>query len=234
MSAIQIGFILFTFLAPPLLWLLSRKVQSERLVKGICYTLAGCLVVAYIGSMTMVGLGWPMHLCDWAAVATLFALLRRSPMAFELAYCWGIAGTAQALFTPALVVRDDLRAVFFFTVHSVIPASVLWLIFECKMRPRMGAYFRVMVWSEVYLGCALVVNALTDLNYGFLSERPETASLLDYFSNTWWVYVLQINLTAAVLFGILLLPWRTWRRGRGVGLTEVAAKASQSCDSSES
>lgn len=220
MPAAQLGFILFTFLAPPLLWLLSRKIRSQRLVKGISIAMASTLAIAYVGALILKtlepdGFTWdtalPFHLCDWAALATVLALVTRSQLAFELAYCWGLAGTAQALFTPALEVRDDLRAIMFFTVHSFIPASVLWLIFECKMRPRPGAYFRVMLWSELYLVCALAVNKLSGGNYGFLFRRPPTHSLLDFYSDTWWLYVTEINLTAVILFGLLIVPWQTWR-----------------------
>ena len=222
MSALQIAFIAFTFLAPPLLWLLSRRIRSPRLVNGIALTfaimLAGAYALAlalklYVDATFHFDETLPMQLCDWAAVVTLLALIRRSPLAFELAYCWGLAGTIQALFTPAIVVEMNSRVIVFFIVHSIIPASVFWLIFEWKMRPRPGAYFRVMLWSEIYLGAALLTNALTRGNYGFLSERPVTGSLLDYFADpekNWAIYVIQINATAAVAFGILLLPWAIW------------------------
>ena len=220
MSRIQIGFIAFTFCAPPLLWILSRKVRSPRLVRGICGAFASVLVLAYIGAIIIKargdGLSWdtsiPMHLCDWAAVATVLALLVRSPLAFELSYCWGLAGTAQALFTPAIDVNASPGVVPFFLVHSIIPASVLWLMFECGMRPRTGAYWRVMLWSEIYLFIALVTNRWSDGNYGFLSARPANPSVLDYYSDVPWIYVAQINLTAAIVFAILLIPWEIARK----------------------
>ena len=216
MSSLQLAFIAFTFLAPPLLWLLSRRIRSPRLANALCWGFAITLIVAYTGAFL---LKWtadgaihfdemlPMQLCDWAAVVTCLALLRKSPVAFELAYCWGLDGTAQALFTPAIEITFDWRPITFLIVHSIIPASVFWLMFEFKLRPRIGAYLRVMLWSELYLGLALLSNHLTTGNYGFLSARPANPSLLDYFSDTWWIYVLQINLTAAVAFSILLLPW---------------------------
>jgi hypothetical integral membrane protein (TIGR02206 family) len=209
MSGLQLGFIAFTFGAPPVLWAMSRKIRSPRLVRAICFTFATVLVLAYAAALIIrarspEGLSWdqtlPMHLCDWAALVTVLALVRRTPMAFELAYCWGLAGTAQALFTPAISVNDDPGVLPFFLVHSIIPASVLWLIFEYKMRPRPGAYLRVMLWSEFYLAAALFTNWLTGGNYGFLAGRPSAPSVLDFYSDTWWVYVLQINLTAAVVF----------------------------------
>ena len=220
MSRIQIGFIAFTFCAPPLLWVLSRFVRSARLVQAICAAFAAVLVFAYVIAIVIKsrtdGLSWetsiPMHLCDWAAVATVLALLLRSPLAFELSYCWGLAGTAQALFTPAIDVNNSPGVVPFFLVHSIIPASVLWLMFECGMRPRAGAYWRVMLWSEIYLLVALLTNRWSDGNYGFLSARPANPSVLDYYSDTPWLYVAQINLTAAVVFAILLIPWEIARK----------------------
>ena len=220
MTRLQLGFIAFTFCAPPLLWLLSRKVRSRRPAGAISCAAAAILVLAYAAALIIKfrspeGAEWettlPMHLCDWAAVTTLVALLRRSAAAFELSYCWGLAGTAQALFTPAIEVNDNPAVLPFFVVHSIIPASVLWLIFEYKLRPRAGAYLRVMLWSELYLAAALVGNRLSGGNYGFLAGRPSAPSVLDFYSDTWWIYVLQINLTAAVVFLVLLLPWQLRR-----------------------
>jgi hypothetical integral membrane protein (TIGR02206 family) len=243
MSRLQIGFIAFTFCAPPMLWLLSRKVRSPRLARGVCTTFAVILVLAYaaalaIKAMSPEGVAWdtsiPMHLCDWAAVVTLIALIHRNPLAFELAYCWGLAGTAQALFTPAIDVNTAPGVIPFFVVHSIIPASVLWLLFEFRMRPRPGAYWRVMLWSEVYLAIALLTNRYSDGNYGFLAGRPSAPSVLDYYSDTPWIYVAQINLTAAIVFAILLIPWEIARkvflRKQPCGLAASTSKTSGTSD----
>ena len=218
MRPLQITFILLAFLAPPLLWLMSRKVQSPRLARGICWGIAATLITAYAGALILKARGHtldvddslPMQLCDWAALATVLALTRRSPLAFELAYFWGLAGTAQALFTPAIEINDGLRVVCFLTIHSTIPAGVLWLMFEYKLRPRPGALLRVMIWSELYLATALAVNALTGANYGFLTHRPATHTLLDHFSDSRPLYLLEMNLTALLFFALLAMPW--WRR----------------------
>ena len=234
MSALQLGFIAFTFGAPPLLWALSRAVRSPRLARAICLTFAWALVLSYVAALVIKfrspeGAEWettlPMHLCDWAAVITLIALIRRSLSAFELAYCWGLAGTAQALFTPAIEINDNPAVLPFFLVHSIIPASVLWLIFEYKLRPRPGAYLRVMLWSEAYLAAALIANRLSGGNYGFLANRPSNPSVLDFYSDTWWIYVLQMNMTAAVVFALLLLPWKFCRSGSPQNLPPSAGQA---------
>ena len=234
MAPIQIGFLIFTFLAPLLLWILSRHLESVRFARGICWLFAGALVAAYAG--TFVALirdgafipryALPMQLCDWALVATVIALTLRWQTCFELAYFWGLAGTVQALITPAVDATTACRVFGFFVVHSVIPASVLWLMFEFKMRPLRGAFGRVLIWSEVYLVLALLANAATGANYGFLAGRPTTHSLLDFFSDTHWLYVLEINLTGLLFFLILDLPWQFARR-REAGLAKAAASVSQ-------
>jgi hypothetical integral membrane protein (TIGR02206 family) len=219
MPGIQIGFLIFTFAGPLLLWILSRHIDSERFARGINWFFAIAMLVAYGNVLRIVardeGLSLdytlPMHLCDWALGITVAALLLRQQICFELAYFWGLAGTFQALITPALVTEDLGRIIGFFVVHSGIPASVLWLIFEFKMRPQRGAWLRTVLWSQLYLVCALAVNAATGGNYGFLSHRPSTQSMLDFFSDTRWLYILQIDLTALVFFLILDLPWRISR-----------------------
>ena len=229
MPPIQIAFLIFTFAGPVLLWILSRHLDSERFSKGICWFFAIAILSAKIGTTIDVwregnltaNYALPMHLCDWALIATVLALTLRRQLCFELAYFWGLAGTAQALITPALDSPDFWRIFAFFTVHSGIPASVLWLIFDFKMRPQRGAMRRVVLCSQVYLVVALAVNAVTGGNYGFLSSRPSVHSMLDLFSGTHWLYVLQIDLTGLLFFLILDLPWQIarWREShRSAGM----------------
>ena len=215
MPPIQIAFLIFTFAGPLLLWILSRHLDSVRFSKGICWFFALAMLTAKIGTTIAVwregnltaDYALPMHLCDWALFASVAALTLRWQVCFELAYFWGLAGTAQALITPALDSPDFWRIFSFFTVHSGIPASVLWLIFDFKMRPRPGAWLRVALWSQLYIASALIVNAVSGGNYGFLSEHPPVRSMLDFFSKPGWLYVLEIDLTGLFFFFLLGLPW---------------------------
>ncbi len=224
MSSMQVGFITITFLGPAALYFLSRKVRSPRLAQGINVSLAICLLGAYLlnlrwlhqNDILELPYGLPMQLCDWAAVATLVALFRRNAMAFELAYFWGISGTMQALFTPAVNLDPGVRTWCFYIIHSVIPGSVFWLMFEFGMRPRKGGMWKVLAWSEVYLACALFANSIwSDANFGFLHHRPTQKTMLDLFPDPHWLYVLCINGIAVVFFLVLDLPWIIRRRSRG-------------------
>lgn len=147
-----------------------------------------------------------MHLCDWALIAVAAALLGRSQTCFELGYFWSLCGTIQALFTPAI--RADVewwRLLLFFLGHAAIIAGVLFLLLVTRMRPR--SIYRTYFWSEIYLMSALAVNCWTGDNYGFLSHKPVTPSMLDLFSNVHWLYVAEINLAAVALFAVLYAPW---------------------------
>ena len=220
MPGIQIGFLIFTFAGPILLWILSRHLESMRFARAICWLFALALIGAWTGTMIIhwragdltADFALPMQLCDWALAATVVALTLRRQLCFELAYFWGLAGTAQALITPAVDTTSIWRILGFFTVHSVIPAGVLWLVFEFKMRPQRGAWLRTVLWSQVYLVLALLVNSATGGNYGFLSRRPDIRSMLDFFSDTRWLYILQIDLTGLFFFLLLDLPWQFARR----------------------
>ena len=158
----------------------------------------------------------PMHLCDWAQITLMTALVTRNQFAYELGYFWGLCGTLQALFTPAI--SRDLawwKQAAFFLDHAGIVAGVLFLLLVPKMRP-LGLG-RIVLWSEIYIASALAVNALTGGNYGFLSHRPEQASLLDLFPDARWLYVATINAVALVFFTAIYLPWLCVQRRRSVG-----------------
>jgi len=215
MSPIQTGFILFTFFAPPLLWLISRKLRRDAFDRSISYAFAIPLLIALV-----VDYGFkirecgfdpaytlPMHLCDWALILTTIALIGNRQTCFELAYFWGVGGTMQALFTPADLPDGIFRQFGFFLIHSLIPAGVIWLMFSKKMRPQPGAVWRFMLWSEIYLVVTLLVNRMTGGNYGFLSHKPGTGTLLDTLSDHRWLYLFQLNVLALAMFSILYLPW---------------------------
>ena len=76
-----------------------------------------------------------------------------------------------------------------------------------RLRPYPFSIVRVFLWSELYFICALIVDLLTDVNYGFLLHKPEAFSLLSYLSNSWPIYLLQMHGLALVFFSVLYLPF---------------------------
>lgn len=224
MSLLQLGSLALAFLGPAVLWAMHRRRPHPLLERSFARGIAGMLVVVFAaivvqkatdGTLTARE-ALPMQLCDWALIAVVGALLWRSQTCFELGYFWGLCGTLQALFTPAI--SRDLawwKQAAFFLDHAGIVAGVLFLLLVPKMRP-LGLG-RIVLWSEIYSASALAVNALTGGNYGFLSHRPEQASLLDLFPDARWLYVATINAVALVFFTAIYLPWLCVQRRRSVG-----------------
>jgi hypothetical integral membrane protein (TIGR02206 family) len=216
MSPLQIAALAFTFLAPLAVWLVDRRVRSPRVLRAGERSLAVLLVV---GEVTMLVLkvedgtftlaeALPMHLCDLGLVLISAALWWHWRTGFEIAYFWGLAGTFQALLTPAI--PPDLywlRAAGFFFLHAGIVVGIIHLLLTQRWRPTPGSLVKVIAASELYLAIVLAVNALTGGNYGFLAHQPPTASMLDLFSRTHWLYVVQLNLTAFAFFAALYAPW---------------------------
>lgn len=216
MSALQLSFIAFTFVAPAIIWLYARREPDGRGARLAERSLAVALFGFYLGELVTKWLegmftlehALPMHLCDWALLAIGSALWFRWRTCFEIAYFWGLAGTFQALFTPAIA--PDLhwfRKFVFFFVHAGIVVGILHLLVTVRWRPTPRSLVHVVAASEFYLALALLANAVSGGNYGFLSHKPETASMLDIFSDNPVLYVVQINLTAFVFFAVLYLPW---------------------------
>ena len=214
MLPLQFASLALALLAPLVLWHVHRRMRSHRFAVNAARAIAVLLLALYSAELSVKwsegGLifreALPMQLCDWALFAVAGALLWRSQTMFELGYFWGLCGTLQALFTPAIA--HDLpwwKHAGFFLAHAGIVAGVLVLLLVARMRPR--SLWRVVLWSEIYLAAALAVNALTAANYGFLSHRPETPSMLDLFAQHRWLYVAEINAVALVCFATIYLPW---------------------------
>lgn len=217
MSPFQIASFVFIIVVPLLVWMFDRKPHTAHLTQICERALAAALVLALIGELIAkvfdgtfdLANALPMQLCDWALFIVSASLWWRWRPGFDVAYFWGLAGTAQALFTPAIA--SDLpwyRLFGFFFIHAGIVAGVFHLLLTGRLRPTWPrSIIRLFIASVCYVILALVVNTLTGGNYGFLSHKPPTHSMLDLFSNTHWLYVLEINLTGWVFFAVLYMPW---------------------------
>ncbi|MEQ1858577.1 MAG: TIGR02206 family membrane protein [Chthoniobacteraceae bacterium] len=217
MTPFQFAALVFIAGLPALVWWWDRHPHRPAVARLAERGLAVALLLAYAGDLAA---KWhdgkftpefalPMQLCDWALLAIVPALWWRWRAGFDVAYFWGLAATLQAVFTPAIAADLHwLRQSGFFFMHAGIVAGVLHLTVTARFRPRWPrSIVRVVVASEAYLACALTANALTGGNYGFLSHKPATRSMLDLFSDTPWLYVVQLNVVAFGFFAALYAPW---------------------------
>jgi uncharacterized membrane protein YwaF len=66
---------------------------------------------------------------------------------------------------------------------------------------------RVWLWSEFYFVVTLVIDKLTDVNYGFLLHKPEAFSILSFLSDSWVLYLLELHGVALLFFLGLYAPF---------------------------
>lgn len=193
-----------------------RLTNSQRIDRAVAVCLSLLLAVNYCGYaaslMQRHQLVWqqalPFQLCDWAMVTVIVALLTGRQGWSEVSYFWGIGGTFQAILTPNLQIGfPDIRFLSFFVGHCGIVAGIIYLMIARRFRPRFGSVWRTLAWSELYLIATLAVDRLTNVNYGFLLHKPQAASILDYLSDTRWLYVVELNGLALLFFALLYAPF---------------------------
>jgi hypothetical integral membrane protein (TIGR02206 family) len=152
--------------------------------------------------------GLPLELCDVAVWLAVAALVGSPPLVGELLYFLGLAGTVQALITPDLGVPfPSYPAVKYFLGHGGTVAAVLLLLATGRLRPRPGAWWRVLLILNAYAVAIFALDLATGTNYLYLARKPPVPTLLDVLGPWPW-YIASGEATAAALFLLLQLPFR--------------------------
>lgn len=152
----------------------------------------------------------PLHACGMAIYLTSWVLITKKQVAFEIAYFWGLAGTTQAILTPALT--DGFPSVpffLFFVAHCAIIVGVLVAVFGLKMRPRLKGLWitYALTWTLVFVVGG--INALLGSNYMYLCSPPDGTS--PFYFLLWPWYLLFQGAFALAAFWILYLPFGVFR-----------------------
>jgi hypothetical integral membrane protein (TIGR02206 family) len=158
----------------------------------------------------------PLQLCDVTLWLTVFTLLTIRPWSFDLAYYLAVGATTMAILTPEL--WDEFPSyptIYFFAAHGGVVAGALFLIFSRQARPRPGSWWRTLLALNLYAAAVGLFNLYFRTNYMFLCEKPDSATLLDWFGPWPW-YILAGEVFALVWFWLLWLPFRFTVPGRSL------------------
>jgi hypothetical integral membrane protein (TIGR02206 family) len=152
------------------------------------------------------GTSLPLQICDLSWMVAVWALWTRDHRAIALLYFWGLTLTVQAAITPSLdQTFPDPRYFMFWGMHLLTIWAAVYLVCLAGGPGWFGYRFTfacTAVWAVLVLG----FNALTGTNYGYLSRKPDTSSLLDLLG-PWPVYVLVEVLILAGGWALMTWPW---------------------------
>lgn len=193
-----------------------RPEQIRWLGRLLAIVLLGYVAMVYLQKGLARELSWeyalPLELCHWVMFACVIALVRPSPLASEITYFVGLAGTLQASLTPEIGEGfPSWEFILFFWSHGIVLLAVVFLIASRHFKPRHGSVLRMMSFVNLYALVVGGIDAYFRWNYGYLCSKPGRPSLLDYVGPWPW-YLVSLEFVAIGNFLLLDLPWRLLRR----------------------
>jgi len=156
----------------------------------------------------------PLHLCSLGMLVSVWAILSRRQLVFEVAYYWGMAAASQAILTPdnSRWRLGELDVFWNFLSHGIIILNVLWLIRVDGMRCRPGSWLRVFLLTNLMLAPIALTNLVLGSNYFFICRKPGGSS--PFLVGEWPWYILGFELLGLAFFGLLYLPMGWVQQGR--------------------
>ncbi len=149
----------------------------------------------------------PLQMCGASVFLVMFLLVTHSRLVFHLVYFWGLGGASMAILTPDIAYAfPHLLHITYFASHALIVIGVVYMMANYGYRPTLRSLLTVIIFSNVYLLCMFPVNWLLGTNFLFISEKPETGSLLD-FMGPWPWYVVGMEVVGILIFCLLYVPY---------------------------
>lgn len=149
----------------------------------------------------------PVQLCDLAVFVAAYALWRGRRWAVALTYYWGLSLTPQALLTPDLgTAFPEPLFLLFWSMHLLVLWAALYLTWGRRRTPDWSSYRIAVALTLGWLVAMVGLNAALGSNYGYLSEKPPTPSILDLLG-PWPVYVGVEVVVVLVAWALMTWPW---------------------------
>jgi len=196
-----------------------RQVAVAMAVFGLTQELVDDLV-RIVHDVWTVHDSLPLHLCSLGMLMSVWALVSRRQLIFEVAYYWGFAASSQAILTPDNTrwTMGEFDILWNFLSHGAILVNVSWLIVVEGMRCRPWSWLRVFLITNLVTVPIALFNLATGANYFFICRKPGGNS--PFLIGEWPWYILSFEVLAVSFFLIVYLPMRLARGGAG-GRAEV-------------
>lgn len=149
----------------------------------------------------------PLYLCSLLGlVIPVFTYYRKYWM-YEVLLFWIIGGTLQAVLTPDIALGFPSFDYFrYWVVHLGLLIVIFYVTYVLNMQPKLKSVFKSFFALQLYVIIMIAVNYMLDANYFYLNEKPQSASLLDYFGDWPW-YILVGQIIIIPLFLLIYLPF---------------------------
>ncbi len=149
----------------------------------------------------------PLYLCSLLGLLIPIFTYYRKFWMYEILVFWIIGGTLQAVITPDIALGFPSFDYFrYWIVHLGLLIIIFYATFVFNMRPKFKSVFKSFLALQVYVVLMVIINKLLDANYFYLNEKPESASILDYFGEWPW-YIIMVQIIIIPLFLLIYLPF---------------------------
>ena len=148
----------------------------------------------------------PFHLCRLMIFNTIFLLLTRNQIAFELLLFIGMVGGFHSLMTPELTHGSNLYLLIdYFLVHGGLVAAPLYCIFVLGMRPRKMAWLKSFFYLQFFVVVVAIIDYLLSANYMYLAVKPVVNN--PFLIGDWPYYVIGLELATLLHAFIVYIPF---------------------------
>ena len=149
----------------------------------------------------------PLYLCSLLGlIIPIFTYYRKYWM-YEVLIFWIIGGTLQAVLTPDIALGFPSFDYFrYWMVHLGLLIVIFYATYVLNMQPKFKSVFKSFLALQVYVLLMIAINYMLDANYFYLNEKPQSASLLDYFGEWPW-YIIVGQIIIIPLFLLIYLPF---------------------------
>ena len=150
----------------------------------------------------------PLYLCSlMALLIPIYTYYRRFWM-FEVLVFWIIVGTLQGVITPDVEVGFPSFDYFrYWVVHLGLLIIIGYEIVVFKLRPKWRSVLKSFVAFQIYIVFIFGLNKLLDSNYGYLNQKPKSASIVDLLGD-WPYYVFKADVILLLAFIVVFLIFK--------------------------
>jgi hypothetical integral membrane protein (TIGR02206 family) len=149
----------------------------------------------------------PLQLCDLVLVVSVVALWTRRRWAAALTYYWGLTLATQAVITPDLGEEfPDPAFLLFWAMHLLIIWAAVYVTWGLGLSPDWRSFRTALATTSGWALVVSVLNAVAGTNYGYLAEKPATASILDLLGPWPWYIAAELALIVVVWL-LATWPW---------------------------